>query len=152
MKYPVPMMVLLLLMATATHTAIAQTPAGGKPKIFSNYPEKIICTDAAFSNVFAAAQNQQVQVNFSTQFTFDGTVTSNVVKYSNLQTVVIQSPAFNNTILVLSKITNKDGSIVYNGHIINQKYGDGYEMRKDAAGNYQLTKIDTEKVIPTCSQ
>jgi hypothetical protein len=38
------------------------------------------------------------------------------------------------------------------GRIINVNYFDGYELRKSAAGNYQLIKIETDKVIQPCSQ
>ena len=77
---------------------------------------------------------------------------NNVVKYSNLQSAVIKSPAFHNSIFSISKITNKDNSISYVGRIVNKNYFDGYELKKNAAGNYQLIKMETDRVIQDCSQ
>ncbi|MCC7379373.1 MAG: hypothetical protein IT255_08445, partial [Chitinophagaceae bacterium] len=83
-------------------------------------------------------------------FNFSGIVTSNIVKYANLQSVVIKSPDFSNTIFSVSKILNDDGTVSYTGRIINQNFFDGFELKKNLAGNYQLIKIETDKVIPVC--
>jgi hypothetical protein len=42
--------------------------------------------------------------------------------------------------------------VSYQGRIINKNYFDGYELKKNAAGNYQLIKIEKENVIQVCSQ
>jgi hypothetical protein len=143
--------VLLLLFIPTTITVKAQHPAGSKPELFSRYPEKINCTEAELSKVFAAATDQTISFSFSDNFLFSGIITSNVVKYSNLQTAVIRSAVFSDAIFVLSKITDENGSINYVGRIINQKYFDGYELKKDDANNYQLVKIETGRVIQDCS-
>jgi len=142
---------MLLLCILTTATANAQTTIA-KPKLFSNFSDNIICSQQEFSKVFSASVNQNINISFSSVFSFSGTVTSNVVKYGNLQTAIIRSAAFDGAILVLSKITNADNSIDYVGRIISTKYFDGYELKKDATNNYQLIKIETDKVIQVCSQ
>ena len=142
---------LLLLCILTTATVQAQNTVA-KPKLFSSFPDKINCTQQELNKVFSASVDQNLGLNFSDNFSFNGTVTSNVVKYSNLQTVIIRSAAFDGAILVLSRIANADNSIDYAGRIINTKYFDGYELKKDATNNYQLIKIETDKVMQICSQ
>jgi len=128
----------------------SQNSNGSKPKQFSNFPDVINCSEATLSNIFNAAAGQNVSLAFSDNFSFSGSVTSNIVKYSNLQTAVVRSPFFNNSIFSVSKIINKDNSVSYLGRIINKSYFDGYELKRNAAGNYQLIKIETDRVIPDC--
>lgn len=123
-----------------------------KPKQFSNFPEKINCSEQELASVFNAAPGQAISLTFSDNFIFSGTVKSNLVKYSNLQSAVVVSPDYFNTIFSVSKITNDDGSISYIGRIINQNYFDGFELKKNITGVYQLTKIETDRVIQDCSQ
>jgi hypothetical protein len=148
MKHLAPYALLLLFISTAV-TTFSQT-SSSKPRQFGNYPDVINCPLSELSKVFAVAAGQNINIAFSNNFSFSGPVTSNIVKYSNLQSAVVKSPAFDNTIFNISKIINKDNSITYVGHIINKNYFDGYELKKDAVGNYQLIKIETDKVIPDC--
>ena len=141
----------LVLVALISPAAYAQNPTGAKPKLFSNFPEKIICSAAELSRIFTTNADQNISLSFSDNFLFSGTVTSNVVKYANLQTAVIKSPMFDDAIFAVSKITNADKSISYIGRIISKKYFDGYELKKDIQNNYQLTKIETDRVIQDCS-
>jgi hypothetical protein len=129
----------------------SQNTATPKPKIFSNFPDIINCSESELSKVFSASVDQNVTLSFSDNFLFSGAVTGNVVKYANLQSAVIKSPVFGDAIFALSKITNANGSINYIGRIINKKYFDGYELKKNELNNYQLIKIETDKVIQDCS-
>ena len=151
MKYPKSKALLLLFIVVAV-TANAQNTPGSKPKLFNNFPDKISCSLTELDRVFTATVNQGISLSFSDNFLFSGTVTSNVVKYTNLQTAIVKSPAFGDAIFVLSKIFTTDGSVNYVGRIINKKYFDGYELKKNAGNTYQLIKIETDKVIPDCSQ
>ncbi len=151
MKRPITYALLMLCFLTSV-TANAQNTAGEKPKLFASFPDRINCSLPELSRIFAIAANQNVNLTFSDNFLFSGTVTSNVVKYANLQTAVIKSPQFGDAIFVLSKIRETDGSFYYVGHIVNKKYADGYELKKDASGNYQLIKIETGKVLQDCKQ
>jgi hypothetical protein len=128
-------------------TAFSQNANRTKPRLLNSFNAAINCTKAELSKVFAAAVNQNINLSFIDNFLIDGTVTSNIVKYSNLQTVVIKSPLFAEAIFVLCKITNTDNTVTYAGRIISRKYFDGYELKKDSFNNYQLVKIETDKVM-----
>ena len=137
------------LLSIITITGFSQN---GKPKQFSNYPDVIDCSQSVLSSIFTATPGQNISLSFSNNFTFSGSVTSNIVKYSNLQTAVVVSPDYFNTIFSVSKITNPDNSISYLGRIINKNYFDGYELKRNAAGDYQLIKMETVRVIQDCRQ
>ena len=151
MKYP-NRNLFLLLCVICSAVVHAQNPSGTKPSLFNNFPAKVICSEQELGRVFNSTANQDISLSFSDNFIFSGKVTSNVVKYANLQTAIIKSPAFGDAIFVLSKITNTDRTTGYVGRIINKNYFDGYELKKDASNNYQLIKIETDKVIPDCTQ
>ncbi|MEP7255613.1 MAG: hypothetical protein ABI666_07535 [Ferruginibacter sp.] len=151
MKHLAPYAMLLLLSFSFT-TGFSQNGNAPKPKQFSNFPDIINCSEAELSSIFNSSPGQNISLSFSNNFLFSGNVTSNVVKYANLQTAVVKSPVFNNTIFSVSKIINKDNSISYLGRIINKNYFDGYELKRNTAGNYQLIKMETDRVIQDCRQ
>jgi hypothetical protein len=141
---------LSLLLSFIVTTGFCQN-TNPKPKQFNNYPETINCSEQELSKVFTATPGQSISLSFSNNFTFAGTITSNLAKYANLQSAVIVSPNYSNTVFGISKITNADGSVSYVGRIINKNYFDGFELKKNASGNYQLKKIETDRVIPDCA-
>ncbi len=151
MKHRTPY-VLLLLLSFASVKVMSQNSNGQKPKLFSSFPEKIDLTVSDFNTVFTAANNQQVNLSFTTNFLFIGRVMSNTTKYSNMQTVVIKSPMFDNAVFVLTKITAAGNKIYYKGRIINTNYFDGYELKQDGINNYQLIKFETGKLLEDCKQ
>lgn len=122
-----------------------------KPKQFNNFPEFINCNETELAKVFTALPGQNISLSFSNNFTFAGTVKSNLVKYVNLQSVVIEAPDYFNTIFSVSKITKGDGSIGYTGRIINKNFFDGFLLKKNASGAYQLKKIETDHLIQDCN-
>ncbi len=121
-----------------------------KPKQFSNFPEIINCSEDELSKAFMAVPGQDISLTFSNNFIFTGSVKSNLARYSNLQSVVIVSPDYSNTIFNVSKISNADGTTSYVGRIINKNYFDGFELKKNASGTYQLKKVETDRVIQDC--
>jgi hypothetical protein len=143
------MLVLCCLLAL---TSTAQQTAAPKPPLFAAYPDVIQCDVNEIARVFTIAQGQSANIALAGNFRFGGTVTVNELKYGTLQSAVIKSPFFNNAILHVSKRIKPDNSIVYTGRIINEAFADGYELKRDVAGNYQLIKIETERVIPSCNQ
>lgn len=122
-----------------------------KPKQFSNFPDVINCSEQEISKVFTASAGETISLSFSNNFIFSGTVKSNLAKYANLQSAVIVSPDYSNTIFSISRISNADGSISYVGHIINKNFFDGFDLKKNAAGIYQLKKTESDRVIPDCN-
>jgi hypothetical protein len=122
-----------------------------KPKQFSNFPSIINCSEQELSKVFTTSPGQNISLSFSDNFTFSGTVKSNISKYANLQSAVIVSPDYSNTIFSVSKVIKSDGTFSYVGHIINKSYFDGFDLKKNTAGVYELKKIETDRVIQDCN-
>jgi len=149
MKNYAPYALSLMLFAITT-TGFSQTNIT-KPKQFNAFPAVINCSQTELSRIFNTPAGQTISISFSDNFTFSGTLKSNITKYANLQTVVISSPDYSNTIFSVSKIINGDGTIGYIGRIINKNYFDGFELKQNVAGNYQLVKMETDRVIQDCS-
>lgn len=139
---------LSLLLSFMVTTGFCQN---NKPKQFNNFPETINCSEQELSKVFTTLPGQTISLSFSNNFTFAGTVKSNIAKYANLQSAVIESPDYSNTIFHVSKVINADGSIGYIGRIINKNYFDGFQLKKNASGIYQLKKVETDRVIQDCN-
>ena len=149
MKNFATLIVLLLLSFTV---AFAQKTPATRPLLFSKFPDTINCTATQLNNFFKFAEGQNVSVSLQNTLTLAGSVKSNLVKYSNLQTVVVKLPSFNNILFSLSKRTDDKKNIVYVAHLFDRAYADGYELKKIDAENYQLTKISTERVLQDCNQ
>jgi len=120
--------------------------------LFDSFPTTINCTEAQLSNLFAATKGESVKLAFSDRFEISGLVTSKLVKYNNLQTIVIKLPAFRNTLFSLSKQTDQKNNYTYAGRILNPLYADGFELKHTGKGNYQLVKIDVQKILVNCNQ
>ncbi len=149
MKHYAPYALSLLLSFTVV-TGFSQSNT--KPKQFNDFPEVINCSEQELSKVFTTTAGQPISLSFSNNFIFSGSVKNNIAKYANLQTAVVVSPDYSNTIFSISKITNASGSISYIGRIVNKNYFDGFELKKNVSGNYQLVKMETDRVIQDCKQ
>ncbi|MEP7164691.1 MAG: hypothetical protein ABI741_08355 [Ferruginibacter sp.] len=137
-----------LMLCLAATAGFSQS---SKPKIFADFPNTINCTVSEFTNAFSATEGQHIILSFSDGFKFSGTVISNVVKYSDLQSMTIRADQSDKTIFHLSKQINQDNSVSYVGRIINPTAADGYEVKKDMSGNYKFEKTDAEKVLQECN-
>jgi hypothetical protein len=142
---------MLLLCILFSATINAQNNSSKKPALFSKFINTINCPLPQLSKAFTATVSQNINFSFSDNFLFSGIVVSNIIKYTNLQTVLIKLPAYGDAIFSLSKITKKDNSVSYVGRIINTKYADGYQLKKDAFNNYQLVKFETGTILQDCS-
>ncbi len=142
----------IVLLSLSAVTGYSQNKKPGKPTLFINYPASLHCTETQLESFFTAAKGQNINVVLANDFMLSGLVTSKEAKYGNLQTIVIQLPAFNNTLFSLSKQTDQNNNAIYVGRIINPSYSDGYELKRDATGIYQLVKIDLEKILVNCNQ
>ena len=143
---------LLLLLILSGATVYSQGTTNSQPKIFSNFPEEFALSATTLRDAFTSRNGDNVTLHLSSTFSFTGVVLSNEVKYSNLRSIIIKSPYFNNAIFHLSQITNDDNSISYVGRIINPDAFDGYMIRKDAAGNYAFKKFETKNILQDCNQ
>jgi uncharacterized protein YdeI (BOF family) len=143
------MLVLLLCLTTAA--GYSQATSTQQTKIFANFADEISLSVNTLKDAFNATDGQSVSLQLSSSFNFSGTVISNMVKYHNLRSIVIKSPLFNDAIFHLSQITNEDNTITYVGRIINDKAFDGYQIKRDAAGNYSFQKFETKRLLQDCS-
>jgi len=143
---------LMVALTLCAATVSAQNTLLSKPSLFSKYPDVINCTSAQLNSFFESDQGKNVKVLINNTFTLAGSVKSKLNKYNNLQTVVIKLPAFNNILLTLSKRTDKHEIITYVGHLFDNAYADGYELKKINNDNYQFIKISMEKILPDCNQ
>jgi hypothetical protein len=137
----------LCILTSATYNTNAQVITSSRPYLFNSYSEYIPATVTELDKAFTATEGSAIQLNFTGKFSFTGTVFSTIQRYKNLSSVIIKSPALHNTLLSISKRINDDNSITYVARIINEKYADGYELKKDIAGNYSFNKIKTDELI-----
>ena len=142
---------LAMILCLLTSTGFTQTAKPPKQAIFSDFPNKINCPASELSNAFSAVDGQHIVLYFSDNFKFSGTVISNVVKYNNLQSMSIRSDNAENTIFHLSKLINEDNTVSYVGRIINTNAADGYEIKRDVAGNYKFEKSMADKILQECN-
>lgn len=135
---------LLLSISVYSH---AQVTKSSRPELFSNFSANIPASVNELDKAFAIKPGSSIQFNFANKFLFNGIILSSVQKYNNLSSVIIRSSLLQNALLSISKRINDDNSITYVGRIINEKFSDGYELKKDDAGNYSFNKIKTEDLI-----
>ena len=119
--------------------------------VFSQFPDVIECSATQLSNAFNAKEGETLTLSFSNNFIITGKVISNLQKYSNLQSMTIQLPAYANSVFHLSRQTNSDHSTTFVGRILGTEALDGYEIRKDVTGNYKFQKIEEGKIRQLCS-
>lgn len=143
---PMHKALLAVIMLVATFAAEAQTNAPLRKNQFSKMSEKLPTSFSELDKAFHAPEGSKLQLRFS-NLTFSGIVISSLKRYDNLYSVVIKSSSLDNTLFAISRRTEEDSSFTYVGRIINEKYADGYELRKDDGGAYSLYKIKTEVLI-----
>ena len=141
----------ILLLITTCNFAFAQKSENTVKEIFTKFPDKINITQNLLNTTMNAKSGESVAVSFNTDFVFNGVVLSNEKVFYNLQTVVIKSPAFDNALFQLSKITNPDQTESFVGRIINVETSDAYLIAKDDTNNYQLEKIELKSILQDCS-
>ena len=135
--------VIICVFLVCFNNARAQHPP--RPNLFDAYPSTIDCPIIELEKVFSLTTGQAVQLTFSGN-NFTGVLGTSKHTYQNLYNVIIKLANLQGAIFHVSKIINTDNSISYTGRIINQKFGDGFELKR-SAGNYYLKKIRTDDVI-----
>ena len=93
---------------------------------------------------------ETVSIAFNEQLVFKGEVISNEMKYHNLQSVLIRSQNFENTLLQISRISEEASEARYVGRIINPDAVDGYELKKDNQNNYSIEKFEISSLLQDC--
>jgi hypothetical protein len=141
--------IMCLVLTFSTVTSFAQSNSASRPSLFANYPAIIQCTEAQLSNLFNANVGQQVNASFAA-LNLAGPITSKEQRYSNLLIMVVKLPAFNNVLFSISRRLDENNLPVYVGHILDNKYQDGYNLKRSSNGTYQFEKVDMGKVQPDC--
>jgi hypothetical protein len=141
----------LLLLCFSATIAFAQKNEQEKQRIFTKFPSSINISSEKLNNLFSAKAGEVVSVYFDAQFTFSGTVMSNIVKYENLQAVIIKSSASGNPLFQVSRITNSDKSFSFAGRMVSSAAADGYEIKKDKENNYRIQKFEPGTLLQDCS-
>jgi hypothetical protein len=143
---------MLLFMLCSSTAAIHAQQINPAVAVFSSYSPSIDLSESVLSNAINISKGQQADLQFGNNFNFSGTVISNEQVYSNLQTMMIRSAAYNNALLQISRLVNKDNSISYAGRIFSPGSADGYEIKRTADGNYHLQKFETARILEVCHQ
>jgi hypothetical protein len=111
-----------------------------KPKLFKDLPDRINVPLKNFDNVFDFEVGKSVDLPFSSNFLFSGTVVSKAEDVaSNVKSIVIKSTNKVGATLALSRMINPDNTITYRGRIMSFKHGDAYEIANEN-GSYYLVK------------
>jgi hypothetical protein len=139
-------MMALCIIVLSSYPSMSQVLTSNRQNYFSKYSQKLPASVSELDKAFQIEEGAKVKINFD-DFSFNGVVTSSIKRYDDLYSVLVKAPGLDNTILSLSKIINPDKSISYIGRIINQKYADGFELRKDTDGTYAMNKIRTDALI-----
>ncbi|MBS1495257.1 MAG: hypothetical protein JSU03_01395 [Bacteroidetes bacterium] len=143
-----PMLLLLFCLSSA---AVFSQKIDTRQKLFASLPETMKVSDASLIKAFSFFPGQKVSIALSNSLVFNGEVISNEVKYSNLQNIIIRSQQLNNALLSISKMINADKSITYTGRIISNNAFDGYVIKRNIAGQYNMQKVETGKIFQDCS-
>ncbi len=139
-----------MLCCLAATTAFSQKNTGGRKAVFAHLPQTISLSKNTLQNTLIALPGDQISINFNNGFVFSGTVLSNEYKYDNLQSMIIRSTAYGNTLFQLSKITNPDKTSSFTGRIMNPESLDGYEIKRDSKDQYCFQKFETGKILQDC--
>jgi hypothetical protein len=126
--------------------AQAQILKSNRQNYFNKYSDNLPTSVTELDKPFNTPEGGKVKINFA-DFSFNGIVTSSIKRYDNLYSVIVKSPGLDNAILAISKRIDPDKSVHYIGRIINQKYADGFELRKGNDGVYVMNKIKTDALI-----
>ncbi len=143
---------LVLILSLVVTTSFAQKKKTAQKTIFTEFPGNIEISKNTLKNTLVAKPGQNVVVPFNEKFNFSGKVVSNEMKYADLQSMIIRSDKYPNTLFQLSRITDrKDGKFTYVGRIINNEALEVYEIKNYMADNYSLKRVDLDQIVQDCS-
>jgi hypothetical protein len=144
---------LLCLSATFSIAQDLQFSSGrekhdGKPQLLTNLSTKISVRSNFFEEVMNYKINQQVSINVTEGFLFNGNVTAKTNDAPGLETLIIQSTEKEGLVLSLSKLVLQDQTIVYRGVLISKHHSDLLMLEKDiVTGNYNWNKKNVSLMI-----
>ncbi len=125
----------------------AQVVTERRPQLFAAFARTINFPKTELEKIFATAQGRTIKLSLGENVAFTGVITSSLQPNPNLQSVIIKLNNLDNSVMGISKRINDDNSITYIGRIVNSKYADAFELRKDDSGNYIINKKNTADLI-----
>ncbi len=141
--YKMASVCMIMMISYISH---AQILTSNRQNYFDKYAVNLPTPQTELAKAFTVPEGGKIKLNFG-DFAFNGIVISSIKRYENLYTVIVKSPALNNTLLAISKRINDDKTITYVGRIINEKYADGYELQRENNGAYAMHKIKTDALV-----
>lgn len=120
-----------------------------RQKLYASLPSVININKNLLDNLLSNRAGEEVSTVFSADFTFEGTVISNITKYNTMHTVMLRSVENPESIFQITKIPSKENTFSYYGRILNNNAADGYEI-KNNNGEYFLQKFETAKILDPC--
>lgn len=123
-----------------------------KPHLFSAFPSTISITENKLQQLFALRANEETVIDFGSNFIFPCKIILTESKYSNMQSIIIRSTAFDNAMLQVTRITNSTNRVSYRGRILNERAADGFEIKWNPEGRYELRKFETDRILEPCFQ
>lgn len=145
-------LVLAALCLLASTSTKSQKRSSAKPSLFKEYPAVISCTEQQLASLFNYNNDTEVTLLLPDGLTLKGPVRWWAKKHSNLQAVSVKLTDFGNTLFSVSRRYDANNNFIYVAHLFNPDYADGYELKRKEGSNYQLVKMETDKIIQICSR
>lgn len=140
---------LLLCMGLLANTA--QSQSSEKINLFKSLPEKSPISTEILASAIDLKEGLEMDIRLFGEISFKGRVISNIKKYHNLQSVLIESTSGDKTIFQISRQLNDDKTVNYVGKMLNRSSADGLQIMKDEKGGYYFSKFETSNIIQDCS-
>jgi hypothetical protein len=145
-------LIMLCLISLTAINMFAQKNTISKPLLFSDFQDNISISASSLEKIFETKTDQLIQIDFEGGFNAEGQLIHYDTKNNSLQTIGIRLKNFHDIMFSLSRRADANNQIAFIGRIISHQFEDGYLLKKINEKEYQLTKIQTEKIMPTCSQ
>jgi hypothetical protein len=122
-------------------------PNYNKPTLFKELPHKMVLTISDLEPLFDISNGTAVIAKLTKDFQFKGTIVSKSGDAkSAVRSVIISSATHRSAVLNFTKITNQDGSFVYQGRILSMESIDAYEILKED-NQYVLVKKNYYEMV-----
>lgn len=139
--------VVLYTLLISCNITKAQVVTERRPQLFAAFAKSVNFPKTELEKIFSTAQGRTIKLSLGDNVAMTGVITSSLQPDPNLQSVIIKLNNLDNSVLGISKRTNDDKSITYIGRIVNSKYADAFELKKEDSGNYIINKKNTADMI-----
>ncbi len=137
----------------AQEKAPFREPDYNKPKLFNSLPASMQVNKQDLLNIVSPSsqKNQEIKLPLAggRVSPFTGKIEYSVSDEQDpqLRTVAIQSTNFNGAVLILSSLTNADGTVSFVGRIFSHQHGDAFELQ-EKNNQYYWIKKNLYEMIP----